>query len=53
MVQGKRRKDYIEEIWETLLRTGNKRLIRRGHELRLMFIAMKLSELLIRRRRER
>ena len=49
MVQGK---DFVEEIWETLLKTRNKRLIRRGHELRLMFIAMKLCEM-IRRKGER
>ena len=52
-VQGKRRKDFVEVIWVTLLKTGNRRLIRFGHEKRLEFLARKMCELLIRRKRER
>ena len=53
MVQGKRRKDFVEPIWLSLLKTRSRRFIKLGHIKRLEFRAKKLSELLIRRKRER
>jgi len=53
MAEQKDKEIFVEPIWLSLLKTRSRRFIKLGHIKRLEFRAKKLSELLIRRKRER